>query len=123
MVEKLVVVHPLLGVDHQHFLDEVLGQGADLFGEGDYFLVGFLDLSLGELHFLEEGVFAEEHLVGDDPEAPNIALFVIFLIVKNLGGHGDIRADSGGEILLILKFSEPKISQLNLKILGNQNVF
>ena len=86
-------------------------------------MVRLLDFPLGELHFGEEGDFAEEHLVGDDPEAPNIALFVIFLIVKNLGGHCDIRADSGGEILLILKFGKPKISQLNLKILGNQNVF
>ena len=123
MGKELLEVHSLPGLDHQHLADHILSEGVNFIGEGNGFFVTLEDGLLGEGGLvLEDGVLAEEHLIGDDAQTPDIALLVILFSIEDLGSHGGSRPHKGAEVLLLLEFGKPEISQFNLQILGNQNV-
>jgi hypothetical protein len=117
--KQLFKAHSLLWIKHQHFLDEVFCSQTDIFIKLYEFLVRLLYLFFLELMFVEEGIPSCQHFIGDNSEAPNITFFIVVLSKKYFGGHSERSADPGGEILFLLKFGKPEISQFDFEILGN----
>lgn len=102
MLEHLVKVHPLVGVDNEALFDKVLGSLAhiDVFGEAKGtcldLLVGLLDLNG------LEGRPSTEHRIQDDSDRPVINFIgVSTVLVKNLWGE-IVRCSADGPLTFIL---------------------
>jgi len=79
MLEKLLKAHPCRGVFDQHPPHEILCLFRDFLGELQGSFEALFDLMVGQLIGPEEGGASEEHLVGHDAQAPDIALFIVLL--------------------------------------------
>ena len=100
MLEKLLKAHPCCGVLDKHPLHKILCLFGDFFGELQGSFEALFDLVVGQLIGPEEGGASEEHLVGDDAQAPDIAFFIVLLPLEDLRRHRQRRPHDGAKVLV-----------------------